>query len=269
VLAGAGYATAFGSVAAQLLSVARAAEDAGESAICASMAFANSPTAKFDVKYFRDKHLPMLRGIYGDSVERIELRTPRKLPTMGGNRADQSHVPSEPPKPMGPPSRVLAAVNVWIRDVKAFGEKTAAASQAVVRDLAEVTDVEPATQYDKVLLLLGDSRSAIEPSGQVFSTYFPATEGGHFDAKYYGEKVIPLMVSLYGKEAIRRIEYTMGSSGQGGAKPTMVAASHFYIRNRQAWDAGGMKAYPQLMAEGSKYTNLMPITADTEVTAVG
>ena len=99
--------------------------------------------------------------------------------------------------------------------------------------------------------------------------YFPATEGGQFNAKYYGEKVIPLMVSLYGKEAIRRVEYTMASAGQGGAKPELLAASHFYIRNRQAWDAGGMKAFPQLMAEGPKYTNLAPITADTEVTAVG
>jgi hypothetical protein len=269
MLANAGYAAAFGSMAGQLLSVARAAEDAGESAVCASMAFANSPKAKFDVKYYRDKHLPMLKSIYGNSVERIELRTPRKLPTMGGGRADQSHVPTETPAPMGPPSKVLAAVNMWIRDVKAFGEKTSAASQAIAKDLAEVTDVEPAAQYDKVLLLLGDSRSSIEPAGQVFSLYFPATEGGQFDAKYYGEKVIPLMVSLYGKEAIRRVEYTIGSSGQGGTKPTMLAAAHFYIRNRQAWDAGGMKAYPQLMAEGPKYTNLIPITADTEVTAVG
>lgn len=255
------------TISARLLSVAQAAQDAGESAVSVSMVFPNAAKAEFDARRYREQHLPLLKGIYGDSVERFELRTPRRNPGTGGGRGG-SNVPSAP-APMAPPSPVLAAVNIWIRDLKAFSEKTTAASQQIVADMAQITAVQPVAQYEKVLLLLGDSRDAIEASSQVFSFYFPAREGGRFDATYYGEKVVPLMVSLYGKEAIRRIEFSTGTAGQGGATPPIAAASHFYIRNRQAWDAGGMKAYPQLTAEGPNYTTLVPIVADSEVVAVG
>jgi hypothetical protein len=118
-------------------------------------------------------------------------------------------------------------------------------------------------------VLLGDARNEMAADTQVFSTYYPASPDARFDVKYYGEKVVPLMVSLYGAKSIRRIEVTMGSSGQGGAKPSVVAASHFYIRDRAAWDAAGMKAYPKLMEEGPKYSTIVPIIGDHEVAAAG
>lgn len=268
-----GCAAMAAPVVGQLISAARAAEEQGESAICLSMIFVNSPKASFDNRRFAEKHLPLLRSAYGDSIERIELRTPRKLPGMGGkslSKAGTSHVPSTGAAPMGPPpSRVLAAVSLWLRDLKGFGEKTVAAGDSIARDLAEVTQVQPLVQYDKVLALLGEDRTAIPDDGQVYCTYFPAKEGGTFDAQYYGEKVIPLMVSLYGAKSIRRVEYTLGSTAQGGGKPAVVASAYFYIRDRAAWDAAAMKAFPQLMAEGPKYTTLTPLTADMEVTAAG
>ncbi len=268
-----GCAAMAAPVVGRMISVARAAEEQGESAICLSMIYVNSPKVSFDNRRFAEKHLPLLRNAYGDSIERIELRTPRKLPGMGGNslsKAGTSHVPSTGAAPMGPPpSRVLAAVSLWLRDLKSFGERTVAAGDSIAKDLAEVTEVQPLVQYDKVLSLLGDDRGSIPADGQVYCTYFPAKEGGTFDATYYGEKVIPLMVSIYGAKAIRRVEYTVGSTAQGGGKPPVVASAYFYIRDRAAWDAAGMKAFPQLMAEGPKYTTLTPLVADMEVTAAG
>jgi hypothetical protein len=273
VLRGMGCAAMAAPVVGRMISVAGAAEEQGESAICLSMIFVNSPKASFDNRRFAEKHLPLLRTTYGDSIERIELRTPRKLPGMGGgslSKAGNSHVPSAGAGPKGPPpSRVLAAVSLWLRDLKGFAERTVAAGDAIAKDLAEVTEVQPLVQYDKVLSLLGDDRGAIPADDQVYSIYFPAKEGGTFDAKYYGEKVIPLMVSLYGAKSIRRIEYTLGSTGQGGGKPAVTASAYFYIRDRAAWDAAGMKAFPQLMAEGPKYTTLAPLVADMEVSAAG
>lgn len=274
MLLGMAYAAAGAPVAGGLVSAARAAEEQGDSAICLSMIYPNSPKAKFDSRRYAEKHIALLRSIYGDSIERIELRTPRKAPGMGGgnslSKTGISHVPSAPTAPMGPPPpRVMAAVSLWLRDVKAFGEKTAAAGPKITQDLAEVTEVPPIVQYDKVLSLLGDARSAITADTQVFSNYFPAKEGGNFDAKYYEEKVIPMMISLYGSKAIRRVEFSVGSVAQGGGKPAVVASAYYYIRDRAAWDAAGMKAFPQLMGETPKYTTLMPLTADMEVSATG
>jgi hypothetical protein len=165
---------------------------------------------------------------------------------------------------------ILAATNLWIRDLKAFGEKTATAGDQIAKDLEEVVaESRPVVQYDKTIVQMGDARTAIAEQTQVFTSYFPASETGHFDAKYYGDTIVPLMMKLYGSRAIRRVEVTLGQSGQGGAKPAMVAAAHYYIRDRTAWDAAGRLAFPQLMAEGPKYTTIRPLAADTEISASG
>jgi hypothetical protein len=268
MLAGMGGTAVFGGFASSISATLRAAEDADESAICLTMVFPNGPRAKFDTRHYQTTHLPLLKSIYGDSIERVELRTPKHPKSM--NNSGMSNVPSAPAAAMGPPPRLIAATSIWIRNLKAFGEKTAAGNEQITKDLANVvTESQPVTQYDKVIVLLGDARSEMAEDTQVFSTYYPASPEARFDVKYYGEKVVPLMVSLYGAKSIRRIEVTMGSNGQGGAKPAVVAASHFYIRDRAAWDAAGMKAYPQLMAEGPKYSTIVPIIGDHEVAAAG
>src|SRR5262245_10876635 len=111
LLAGAGYAVAAGSVSGSLLSVVRAAEEQGESAICLSMLYGNSPKAKFDAKEFRQTHLPLLKSAYGSTLERVELRVPGKPRGMPGSSlgAGSSNMPSAA-APMGPPARVLGAV---------------------------------------------------------------------------------------------------------------------------------------------------------------
>jgi hypothetical protein len=271
LIAGAGYAVAAGSVAGSLLSVARAAEEQGESAICLSMVYQNDPKAKFDAKAFKNDHLPLLKSAYGSTLERVELRMPGKPRGMGGGSraSENSNIPSQAPTPMGPPPMVLAAVSLWISDLKGFGEKTIAAGDSIGKGLAAITEVQPTVQYDKVLVLLGENRSAVPDDASVFSTYFPAQQGGNFDAKYYGEKVIPLMVQLYGAKTIRRIEFSIGSKGQNGAPPRLLGAAHYYIRDRAAWDAAAMKAFQPLMAEGPKYTTVRPVVADMQVVASG
>lgn len=271
LLARAGYAVAAGSLAGHLATVTRAADEQGESAICLSMLFMNNPKAKFDAGAYGQKYLPYLKSAYGSTVERIELRVPGKPRAMPGGppRSNAgSNVPRATAGPGGPPpSMVAGAVSLWIADLKGFGEKTAAAGEGIAKGLAEVTDITPMVQYDKVLVLMGEARTAMAAESPVMSTYFPAQEGGKFDAKYYGEKVIPLMVQIYGKDAIRRIEFSIGSAGQGGNKPAVLGAAHYYIRDRAAWDAAGMKAFPQLMQEGPKYTTVRPVSADMQVVA--
>jgi hypothetical protein len=247
------------------------AADQDESAICLSMLYRNGPQARFDSTRYASQYLPLLKSVCGDSVERIELRTPRPfvMPGMSGAskpRPSGSHTP-QPAAQSGPQSPLLAAVSVWIRDVRTFGERTAA-SDRLVQELQQVTELQPLIQFENVVALLGDARGSIPLQGNVVSTYFSATAGSQFDPKYYGETVIPLMIKLYGAKTIRRVEFNMGAA-QGGQQPLVTAAAHFYVRDRAAWDAAGMRAYPQLMAEGPKYTNITPLVADMQVAAAG
>jgi hypothetical protein len=269
LLGGAGQAAALGALAAALPRQLLAADEADtESDILLTIVYPNAPKAKFDARRYREKHIPLLKSLYGASIERVELRTPRKLPasTFGASPSGTSHVPSQPVD-FTPPPAVLAAATVWIRDLKLFGEKTATAQGQLAEDLKETTDASAIVQYDRVAALLGEGHTDIGLDGQVFSVYFPSVEGGKFDAKYYGEKIIPLVVKLYGSRAIRRIQYNLGMKA-GGNAPALTASAHFYIRDRAAWDAASMQAFPQLAAEGPNYTTISPFVADMEVTGL-
>ena len=137
VLKRAGVAAAFGTLSANLTAVVRAAEQQGDSAICLSMIYPNSPKAKFDARRYASKHVPLLTSIYGDSIEHIELRTPRQ-PDRAARRSGSGASPAVRPTMGPPPSVILAATCLWIRDLKAFGEKTAAAGDQIAKDLEEV-----------------------------------------------------------------------------------------------------------------------------------
>lgn len=269
MLLGASRMAAFGTLAS-LLAQRTGAQVDEESAILLSMLYPNPPGAKFDTTYYRDQHIPLLRSLYGDSIERIELCTPRKPPAaVKGFAASKGHVPSAPTPAMGlRPSVVLAAARIWIRDVKGFAARGSEVQARVDADLRQVTEVTPTVQYDQVVDTRGDARGATKAGDQVYSTWFPTQEGKTFDASYYAEKVIPLMVKLYGTKAIRRVEFSLGAV-QGGAQPAQKAEAHYYIRDRAAWDAAGMQAGMQLMAEGPKYTTVVPFVADMVVAAAG
>lgn len=270
ILARLGWAAACGTVASGLLPVSRAAESS-EAALCLSMFYRNAAQAKFDADRYAGQYLPMLKSVGGDSVERIELRTPRPMamPDATGS-ARRRHSGSNTPQPAAetlamPPPPLLAAVSVWLRDIRAFGERTSAAGQ-LAEELGRITDAEPIMQFDNVVALLGESRDSVPLEGNVVSTYFPGAQGARFDAKYYGEKVITQMIRLYGADSIRRVEFNTGVA-QGGQMPAVIATAHFYVRDRVAWDAAAMRAYPQLMAEGPKYTDIRPFVADMQVAA--
>lgn len=282
LLRGVGHVAAFGALAAALPRQMRAAE-AGDAAICLSMTYVNAPDATFDAARFAEKHLPLLKGIYGDVVERIELRIPRAptTPAMTGPPPRQARswstpgsakAPAKmPTMPAAPPaSPVLAATSLWIRDVKAFAEKTAAARGQITEDLAQtVTGSQPVAQYDRVLALLGDARNSIAVDSEVTSYYFSAGENVQFDVKDYNDNVIPAMVKIYGEKALQRIEFSMGVKAEGGGHPAVAAAAHYYIRDRAAWDQASMAAGAQLAAEAAKHPEIKRIRASMRIAAAG
>lgn len=256
ILCGVGHAAALGALASALPRSGRAADAAGsEAAICLSMLYPGSK-GKFDADRYRDKHLPLIRGIYGDSVERIELH----VPPPPDRRVKSTHAPPPPP--------LAAAVHMWIRHIDVFGKHTAESGQQIQADLLKVSSITPYVQYDQAISVSGEARADIPVDSDVASTYFPNKDGGRWDAKYFVEKYLPKVNEVYGKDALRRIEVSQGRTGQAGVKAAFIAASHLYIRDRAAFDAAGRQAM-QLFQEAPNYTDIMGVFTLMKVHAAG
>jgi hypothetical protein len=175
-------------------------------------------------------------------------------------------MPAMPPQAT---SRVIASASLWISDVKAFAEKTAAARSQIAEDLAQVvTGSQPVVQYDRVLALLGDARDTAAVDEEVTSYYFTSSEGG-FDVKDYNDNVIPMMVKIYGEKALRRIEFTSGVKAESGGAPAVAATAHYYIRDRAAWGQATMAGGQQLAAEAARHPQIKPIRASMRIAAAG
>ena len=119
VLAGAGCAVV-GSAVGQLLAVARAQEAAQTQqgragGICLSMVFEDGSKVKFDTEKYVKNHLPLLREVYGDSVERIEV--------LAAPERDPKALIHSVPMFAGIPAP-RAATTLWIKDVSAFGRSS-------------------------------------------------------------------------------------------------------------------------------------------------
>jgi hypothetical protein len=78
--------------------------------------------AKFDGMKYRDSHVELLRMLYGDSLERIELRTP---PRVKRGDAGPSVVRGAPEPP------ILAVVSLWVRSLEAYAAATLKAGDKV------------------------------------------------------------------------------------------------------------------------------------------
>lgn len=256
LLCGAGGAAAWGVLGAALpRGVIGAEASASESALCLSMLYPGGK-GKFDADRYRDKHLPLIRGIYGDSVERIELRV---APPPA--KRVQSRFPAAP-------SGFIAATNIWIRRLDEFGRHTAESAANIQADLRKVTEITPYVQYDQTLTHTGDSRADVAVGAEVASTYYPNKDGGRWDGKYFVETYLPKLTEAYGAGALQRIEVAQGRVGQNGVKAAVIGSSHLYIRDRAAFDAAGRRAM-SLFQETMNFTDIMGVFTFMTVHAAG
>lgn len=256
LLRGAGGAAALGVFATLPHAAAAAEASASESALCLSMLFPGGSKGRFDADRYRDKHLPLIRRIYGDSVERIELR----VPPAPDRRVKSTYSPPPPP--------FAAAVNMWIRRLDEYGQHTAQAAQEIQADLLKVSAITPYVQYDQTLSRTGSARADAKVGTDVASTYYPNKEGGRWDAKYFVETYLPKVIDVYGADSLLRTEVDQGRAGQAGAKAAIIGSSHLYIRDRAAFDAAGRKAM-QLFQDAPNYTDIMGVFSIMKVHAAG
>ncbi len=269
LLSGAGYAVA-GTVAGQMLTAVARAQDAaapaGSSGLCMTMLFMAGARTKFETDKYIKKHLPLLKEVYGDSVERIELRT-----SAGSAQ--------------GVPSALLATSTLWIRDVAGFSQKLGANAERINKDLDGAAKGNRLVQVDRIALELGDARTDVAQNSHVFSMFYPAASrpmGGRggpggpggaaaseptFDARYFVEVYLPKLYSLYGASAVRRVEATLGQD-QGGQKAAHLGAYHLMIRDRSDYDRKSGSVFSEMTKDSGKFTTIFPMLADMRVNAI-
>jgi hypothetical protein len=212
---------------------------------CLTRLYQRAEGSTFDGDGFRDRHVPTLIRAYGKSAERIELR----MPVVAEGAATP---------------QIIAGVNIWFSNPQEFLTKHKAAEKDLVASMEKITKALAVEQVDQVLTSLGDARNSVPIDCFVYSTYFPAKEGGTMDAKYFAETFYPKFLATYGSEAVRRVEVTMPAT----PKSMVVGSTHVYIGDPDKYDAAREKA-PELFKELASYTNINPVQTLTKLHAFG
>lgn len=244
-----------------LCAVAQARESGSSpsAGVTMTMQFLSDAKAKFDAGKYAARHLPLLRSVYGEAVERIELRTP----ATSAN---------------GVPPSMLAAATMWIRDVPDFSQKLAANAERINKDLDSIARANRLVQVDRVAFEAGEARADLATDSIVLSMFYPAAapsfgrgnagQGPRFDADHFLQVYMPHVCSLWGDEVLRRVEATVGLD-QGGQKAAHLGAYHLMVRDRAAYDAKARSVLGELQKDSEKFTNVFPMLTDLRVTAIG
>jgi hypothetical protein len=258
MLAGSGCLGAVGLLPATPV-WAQAATPASIPPVCLSMYYMAGNEAKFDRMEYREKHVPLLRQIYGDSLDRIELRTapPRARKRLEGSV--QTAVP-EPP--------VLAVESLWIKNLEAYAAATRNAGNKIAEDMGKITKARVTLQYEQLAVAQGEPREAIVQGSKCYSSLYPAKDAGTWDTDYYAKSVLPLIKEVYGPDVLR-VEVCKGVAVPGGGKPVIASAVHLYVKDEQSFNTTSFKGGMRLMGEAPKYTNIMPVSAMFDVFAIG
>lgn len=237
LLAGAGYAAAYGTLASQVLSMAEAQEaepTAAAPQLVLNMIFPSVAKAKIDEKKYVKNHMALLRRVYGDSVSRIEFRT-----LVG------------PPSGV-PAASVLASSHLWIKDVPAFSQALSANNQAINLDLDTVAKGPRIVQVDRLATAMGDDISEVTAGTQLLTVFLPLKDGQTLDEDYLVKSHIPNLYSYYGQNVVRRLTASLGVDQ--GSKATYKATVTLYMRQRNAYDGVERAAFGEMVDDMRKFT---------------
>lgn len=235
-------AAAFG---AALPDGARAAESVKD-AHAMTILYPAGDGIKFDPDYYRDHHLKLIMRLYGSSIKRFELRT----------------VPPAAPK-------FSAAVNIWIADFDAFDANNTRHGPELVADVHNFTNSQPTIQFDEVHGMMGSPANDMKVGDTCLTILYLNSEGVRWDVEYYRTHHMPLIMRLYGKDAIKRFELRKGATDQKGGSPPYIGAVNIYINDQKAFDAAGAQHGKTLVADVPHFSSVMPIAFPTTIHGIG
>ena len=97
-----------------------------------SVLYPNSPSATFDMSYYLNKHMPMVRAKLGAAVKGIAV--------------DQGLGGAAP----GAPPAYVAMGHIYFDSIDAFQQAFAVHGQAIVSDVPNYTNTQPTIQVSEV-----------------------------------------------------------------------------------------------------------------------
>lgn len=255
VIKGAGAAVTLGALAsafgAMLPRHARAQASAAN-ANCMTIVYPAGEGLKFDADYYRDKHIPLVKSVYGKNIERIELRT------------------VTPPPEGRPPVPFAALVNIWFAQPADLSGVTEQDRQKLSEDIARFTNAQPVMQFDSVLAETGAARSEMKVGDGVFAILYPSGEGVRFNIERYASGHMPLIMRLYGTKAIKRFEVRKGESGLvPETGPTYLGNMSLYINDAEAFAEAGRKHRKEMADDLPHFSNITPTVFNTIIHAIG
>lgn len=253
VLKSAGLTLTWGVLAANFGALLPTGVKAADSLIgtrCLTILYKNGPDVKFDFNYYRDHHLVTIMKLYGNSIKRFELRKPVAAEGM-------------------PPSPYVAVVNFWVADLAAFEAAGAKHSQTLINDVPNFTNTQAIIQNDEVVGEAGVALADNDIGRTCLTILYPNEDGARWDPDYYRDHHMPLIMRLYGTDAIRRFEVRKGLSGADGtSKPTFIGCVNIYIEDQARFDAAGAKHGQTLRDDVPNFSSVMPSVATTRIYGV-
>jgi len=245
-----------------------AANASAQGTTCLTILYAAGPGLHFDPDYYRDHHLVTIMKLYGSTISRFELRTVNAppAPAGGGVRGPR---PQTPPAGAAAPPHYAAAINIWIADLDAFNANNQKHGATLVADVPHFTNAMATIQYDKQHGQMGAARSAIKVGDTCLTILYPNSEGVRWDVEYYRTHHMPLIMRLYGPEAIKRFELRKGDTSQNGGKPPYIGSVNIYINEQKAFDAAGKAHGEELVKDVPHFSSVQPLAFPTTVYGIG
>jgi uncharacterized protein (TIGR02118 family) len=255
------FAAAFGARPAAGV----AADASAQGTTCLTILYAAGPGLHFDPDYYRDHHLVTIMKLYGSTISRFELRTVNAPPAPPGASGSSAAPPAGTPAP----PRYAAAINIWIADLDAFNANNQKHGPTLVADVPHFTNAMATIQYDKLHGQMGAARSAVKVGDTCLTILYPNSEGVRWDVDYYRTGHMPLIMRLYGPEAIKRFELRKGDTAQNGGKPAYIGSVNIYINKQAAFDAAGKAHGQELVKDVPHFSSVQPFAYPTTVYGIG
>ena len=117
---------------------------------------------------------------------------------------------------------------------------------------------------------MGKARNTPKIGDTCLTILYKNGDDVRWDVEYYRTHHMPLIVKLYGPEAISRFELRKGDAGQApGSKPTFIGSVNIYIHDQAAFDAAGKEHGKTLVEDVPHFSSVMPIAFPTTLYGIG
>jgi uncharacterized protein (TIGR02118 family) len=242
---------------------------------CLSIFYRNREGVTFDHDYYRDHHMPLIMEKYGSAaISRYELRKPVVVQAQADAQADtqalaeaqaDTQTVAETQAEAGIKAEAasapdyLACANIWIRDVEAFAAAGARYGAEMAADMPYFTNAALVVQNEIVWGEAGRSLDSPELGQTCVTILYPRQEAASWDADYYRDKHMPLLMRLYGTEAIRRFELHKPTPLPPGTTPAFLGTVNIYIEDLERFAAASAEHAQTLVADVVNISSVTPV----------